>query len=276
MSVTTLHGLADALLLAELSRKPTAPLTQSFPELTVEDAYEIQAINARSRVVDATNPTTIVGHKIGLTSQAMQEMLGVDEPDYGCLYADRVHEDGAKIAAADLIAPRIEPEIAFVLAQPLTGPDVTACDVLRATEYVVPALEIIDSRIADWQIKLVDTIADNASCARVVLGSKRTLVSEVALAAAEVELRVNQVGSRNKDRVSDLGDAVQHGAGAAVLGHPAKAVAWLANALAGHGVQLEAGHIVMPGSLTAAVPFAAGDHVVADFGPLGTVEAHCT
>jgi 2-keto-4-pentenoate hydratase len=256
-SATTLQAMAGVLAAAERDCEPIAPLSAAYPELTAADAYEIQALNARGRAVE------IVGHKIGLTSQAMQEMLGVDEPDYGCLYADRVLDSGATIARADLIAPRVEPEIAFVLAEPLAGPDVTAQDVLAATAYVVPSIEVIDSRIADWRITLVDTIADNASCARVVLGDTRTSVADVALAAAEVELRVN-------------GEPVQHGAGAAVLGHPAKAVAWLANALAEHGVSLKAGHVVMPGSLTAAVAFHEGDHVVADFGRLGSVEVFCT
>lgn len=263
VGVATVHALADLLLGAEISRRPVAPLTQQFPELTVAEAYEIQSINAHTRLVDANGPTTIAGHKVGLTSKAMQEMLGVDEPDFGVLYADRVHEDGVRIAASELIAPRVEPEIAFVLGAPLTGPGVTPKDVLAATDYVVPALEVIDSRIADWKITLVDTIADNASCGRVVLGETHTKVADVVLAAAEVELRVN-------------GEEVQHGAGCAVLGHPAKAVAWLANTLGEHGVTLQAGEVVMPGSLTAAVPFAAGDHVVADFGRLGTVEAFCS
>jgi 2-keto-4-pentenoate hydratase len=263
LSPTTLHTMADVLMLAEIGREPIAPLSAGYPDLTVAEAYEIQAINARSRAQSVTSPAPIVGHKIGLTSKAMQEMLGVDEPDYGCLYADRVLAGGTVIVAAELIAPRVEPEIAFVLAAPLAGPDVTAGDVLAATAYVLPSLEVIDSRIADWKIKLVDTIADNASCARVILGEQRTETADVALAAAGVELRVN-------------GEPVQHGAGAAVLGHPAKAVAWLANALGGHGVTLEAGHVVMPGSLTAAVPLTAGDHVVADFGPLGSVETRCS
>jgi 2-keto-4-pentenoate hydratase len=263
LSPTTLHAMADVLMLAEIGREPIVPLSAAYPDLTVAEAYEIQAINARSRAQSATSPAPIVGHKIGLTSKAMQEMLGVDEPDYGCLYADRVHDSGVAIPAADLIAPRVEPEIAFVLAKPLAGPAVTTQEVLAATAYVVPSIEVIDSRIADWRITLVDTIADNASCARVVLGTTRTAVSDVALAAADVELRVN-------------GEAVEYGAGAAVLGHPAKAVAWLANALSGHGVSLQAGHVVMPGSLTAAVPLTAGDHVVADFGPLGTVEVTCS
>jgi 2-keto-4-pentenoate hydratase len=255
--------MAGVLMLAEIGREPIAPLSAAYPDLTVAEAYEIQAINARSRAQSATNRAAIVGHKVGLTSKAMQEMLGVDEPDYGCLYADRVLDSGAVIAQADLIAPRVEPEIAFVLAAPLAGPDVTARDVLAATEYVVPSIEVIDSRIAEWRIALVDTIADNASCARVILGEQGTNAADVALAAAAVELRVN-------------GQPVQHGAGAAVLGHPATAVAWLANALAGHGVALEAGQVVMPGSLTAAVPLTAGDHIVADFGSLGSVEVRCS
>jgi 2-keto-4-pentenoate hydratase len=262
VGVATIEALADALLVAEMIRRPVGPLSQQFPELTVAEAYEIQSINARSRVVDANNPTTIVGHKIGLTSRAMQEMLGVAEPDYGVLYGDRVLENGASIAANELIAPRVEPEIAFVLAAPLAGPGVTPEQVLAATEYVLPALEVIDSRIADWKISLTDTIADNASCARVVLGDTRAPIEGSVLAAAMVDLRVS-------------GQNVDHGCGAAVLGHPAKAVAWLANALAEHDASLQAGHLVMPGSLTAAVPFTAGEHVVADFGRLGVVEAFC-
>jgi 2-oxopent-4-enoate hydratase len=263
LTPATLSTIADRLMVAESAREPIAPLSAAHPDLTIAKAYEIQAINARSRAETATSAARIVGHKIGLTAKAMQEMLGVDEPDYGCLHADRVLDDGAAIPAADLIAPRVEPEIAFVLADPLAGPGITAEDVLAATAYVLPSVEVIDSRIADWKITLVDTIADNASCARVVLGATRTSVADVALAAVQVELRVN-------------GEPVQHGAGAAVLGHPAKAVAWLANALAEHGVTLQAGQVIMPGSLTAAVPFKQGDHVVADFGLLGSVEVHCS
>jgi 2-oxopent-4-enoate hydratase len=251
------HALADALLLAELRREPLAPLSATQPALTVEDAYAIQAINAAS--LTATHGG-VAGHKIGLTSRAMQEMLGVDEPDYGHLYADRVHETGTTIDPSALIAPRIEPEIAFVLGSELSGPGVTAEDVLAATDHVVPALEVIDSRIADWKIKLVDTIADNASCASVVLGDLRTAPADVELAAATVELRVD-------------GETVQQGTGAAVLGHPARAIAWLANALGRFGVGLEAGHVVMPGSLTAAISLEPATVVTADFGVLGEVQA---
>jgi 2-oxopent-4-enoate hydratase len=257
LSPTTLHAMAEVLSNAETSGEPIAPLSQAHPALTVADAYEVQAIAARRRGV------AIVGHKIGLTSKAMQEMLGVDEPDYGCLFADRVLDNDTSIAAADLIAPRVEPEIAFVLAEPLPGRGVTARDVLAATAYVLPSIEVIDSRIADWRITLVDTVADNASCARIVLGEQRTGPTDLDLAAAGVELRVN-------------GAIVEQGVGSAVLGHPAEAVAWLANALGEYGVTLEAGHVLMPGSLTAAVPFSEGDHVVADFGPLGCVEVRCS
>jgi 2-oxopent-4-enoate hydratase len=255
VTTETLATIAEELREAGRTRVPIEQITARHPELTVLDAYEIQSLNAADRPIS--------GHKIGLTSRAMQEMLGVNEPDYGRLFADELLVSGESIERAALIAPRVEPEIAFVLARDLRGPDVTAADVLAATDYVVPSLEVIDSRIANWKMALTDTVADNASCARAVLGSQRTQPAEVVLAAAAVELRVN-------------GEAVQHGAGAAVLGHPANAVAWLANVLALHGVTLEAGQVILPGSLTGAVPLNVGDHVVADFGPLGTAEVRCS
>lgn len=254
-----LHAVADALLLAEISGQPIAPVSKTHPELTADDAYAVQAINVHSRTVDASRPARVVGHKIGLTSKPMQEMLGVDQPDYGVLYADRVHATGVELDVSGLIAPRIEPELALVLRDDLAGPGVTAADVLAATEAVVPALEVIDSRIRDWKITLVDTIADNASCHCAILGADRHAVTDVDLPAAAVTMSVD-------------GEVLQKGVGAAVLGDPAEAVAWLANALAGHGVALEAGHVVLSGSMTAAVPIAAGNQVVADFGRLGRVE----
>jgi 2-keto-4-pentenoate hydratase len=251
---TTLADLAHELRQAAETRTPVAPLVARHPELTVADAYAIQSLNAEGRAAS--------GHKIGLTSKAMQEMLGVDEPDYGRIFTDELLTTGAVAARDELIAPRVEPEIAFVLRDSLGQGTVTPSEVLAATGYVLPALEIIDSRIADWKIGLIDTVADNASCGRVVLGTQRTRLTHVALAQCEVQLLVN-------------GDEVAYGAGAAVLGHPAKAVAWLANAVGEFGVTLEAGHVIMPGSMTAAVPLESGDDVVADFGPLGTVEVHC-
>lgn len=261
-SAATVNAIADALLLAEISGEPIAPISATFADLTAADAYAIQAINVASRERSATNPSRVVGHKIGLTSKPMQEMLGVEEPDYGVLYEDRVHDSGATLEVAGLIAPRIEPELAFVLRDDLAGPGVTAADVIAATDVVVPALEVIDSRIRDWKITLIDTIADNASCHCAVLGPQRHAIAQVDLPAAAVAMSVD-------------GEVVQEGVGAAVLGDPAEAVAWLANALAGHGASLQAGHVVLSGSITAAVPVAPGSHVVADFGPLGSVEVTC-
>lgn len=261
-SQAILHAVADALLLAEIGGEPIAPISKTHPELTADDAYAIQAINSHSREVDGTRPARVVGHKIGLTSKAMQDMLGVDQPDYGVLYEDRVHATGVELDVAPLIAPRIEPELAFVLRDDLPGPNVTAADVVRSTEAIVPALEVIDSRIRDWEITLTDTIADNASCHCAVLGAERHPVAAVDLPGAAVSMSVD-------------GEVRQQGVGAAVLGDPAEAVAWLANALAGHGVTLKAGHVVLSGSITAAEPIAPGSHVVADFGPLGRVEVSC-
>lgn len=249
-----LAELAQELRTAAETREPVAPLVARHPDLTVADAYAIQSLNAEGR------PTS--GHKIGLTSEAMQQQLGVDQPDYGRIFTDELLETSATLAREDLIAPRVEPEIAFVLASGLGQDGVSAAEVIEATDYVLPALEVIDSRIADWKIGLVDTVADNASCGRVVLGTQRTKLDDVALDATEVELFVN-------------GESVAQGTAAAVLGHPANAVAWLANAVGQFGVTLEAGDVIMPGSLTAAVPLEAGSAAVAEFGGLGRVEVRC-
>lgn len=252
-SAAVLQQLAAALTAAERDARPIAPISATHPELTVDDAYAVQTRAAAVRGVP------VVGHKIGLTSLAMQEMLGVDEPDFGVLFEDRLHDTGVTIDTGALIAPRIEPEFAFVLCEDLHGPDVTAEDVWRATASVVPALEVIDSRIADWRIGLLDTVADNASCHCAVLGEPWDSLSPEEVVAAGVRLLVD-------------GEEVQAGTGAAVLGDPAQAVAWLANALARYGHGLRAGHVVLSGSMTAAVPLTPGAHVVADFGRLGQVE----
>ena len=257
MDHQTRQQVAAALLAAYDSKEPLEPLTATHEGMTLEDAYTIQMLQVEQRLARGR---TVQGHKVGLTSAAMQRLLGVSEPDYGHLLDDFFHLEHMPIPVDLFVQPRIEPEIAFVLGAPLSGPGVTADDVLAATEHVVPALEVIDSRIADWKIKLVDTIADNASCASVVLGDRRTAPAAVDLTAATVELRID-------------GETVQQGTGAAVLGHPARAIAWLADALGRFGVGLEAGQVLMPGSLTAAVPLAPGTMVSADFGPLGDVEA---
>lgn len=200
----------------------------------------------------------IVGHKVGLTSLAMQQQLGVDQPDFGHLLDDMMHPEGQPVPIGRFIAPKVEPEIAFLLARPLSGPGVTVPAALAAVGAVLPAVEIIDSRIVDWRITLADTIADNASSGGVVVGSRPIPIENL-------DLRL-------------LGCVMQHngapagvGAGAAVLGSPINALVWLANVLGERGVGLEEGHVVLPGSMTVAVAVEAGDVVTAEFGGLGTL-----
>lgn len=252
------EAAASALAVAERERAPIAPLSETYPGIDVVDAYEIQLANAAARR-DAGG--RVRGHKVGLSARAMQKMLGVDEPDYGHLFGDMFVFEGETLRAADFCAPRVEPEVAFVLGAPLAGPDCTVADVLRATEFVLPAIEVIDSRVAEWRIKLVDTVADNASSARVVLGGSPTSLEDVDVRLLGAVLRRN-------------GEVVEVGASGAVLGNPATALAWLANKVHSFGVTLEAGHVVMPGSCTRAVAVGPGDSVRADFDVLGYVSVN--
>jgi 2-keto-4-pentenoate hydratase len=245
----------DALTDAERRSHPIDPLSETFPSLDLNDAYAIQRLSVEDRLNAGAR---LQGHKVGLTARAMQEQFNVNEPDYGHLLSDMFVLEGTEIAADELCSPRVEPEIAFVLGNDLAGPGVTVADVLRATEFVLPALEVIDSRIADWRITLCDTIADNASSARVVLGG-----SPVAVDALDLRL-VGVVLSRN-------GKLEETGASGAVLGNPVSAVCWLANKLAGLGAGLQAGQVVMPGSCTRATAVGPGDQVRADFDGLGFV-----
>ncbi len=246
---------AAALLAAGERRRPIPPLTERWPGLTAEDAYRIQQHVVRARL-DAGE--AVVGYKVGLTSRAMQELLGVDQPDYGPILSGMVVPDGGAIAASELIQPRVEAEVAFVLGEPLQGPGLTAIDVLAATAGVAAAIEVIDSRIEDWRITLADTIADLASSARVVLAGRLLPVEGTDLRLLGCVLERN-------------GEVVATGAGAAALGNPAQAVAWAANTLGALGVRMEPGHVVMPGALHAAVPAAAGDVFTASFDRLGPV-----
>lgn len=258
-----LDELARELRDAEASARAIPPLSARHGDLTVADAYAIQEVNVRARADDVSRPARVVGHKVGLTSEAMQQMLGVDEPDFGVLYDDRVHTSGVVLSMDGLIAPRVEPEWAFVLSADLPGPTVTAADVREATAVVIPALEVIDSRVADWQIALVDTIADNASCHCGVLGAERHPIDDVDFLDTPVRLLVD-------------GELAHEGTGRAVLGDPAAAVAWLASTLVDHGTLLRSGQVVLSGSMTAAAPLGARQHVVADFGRYGTVEVTCS
>lgn len=247
---------ADLLYESERERSPIPPLTAQDGALTTDDAYAIQLCNVRR--VEAMDQV-ISGKKIGLTSPGIQRQLGVNEPDYGHLFASMDCPDGM-VRTEELIQPKIEAELAFVLASDLVGGEITAQDVRKATAYVVGAFEIVDSRVADWKIKLVDTVADNASSGRYVLGSARKQIDTVDLPAVTMKLYQN-------------GGLVDEGTGAAVLGDPCEAVAWLANRLWSYGVPLKQGEVILSGAFTAAPPAKRGDTFRAEFSDFGVVEA---
>jgi 2-keto-4-pentenoate hydratase len=255
MDADLVEKAAAALLGAYASRAPLPPLTDSHPDLSVADAYAIQvaqvaAWTARGAVVK--------GHKVGLTSAAMQRQLGVDQPDFGVLLDSMFLAEGVTAEFGRFLQPKAEPEIAFVLGRPLRGPGVTVAEALAAVDFVLPALEIIDSRIADWKITLADTVADNASSGAVVLGSRPVRADSLDLSLAGCLLHRN-------------GRLEGTGAGGAVLGSPVNALVWLANTLGARGVGLEAGHVILPGSVCAAIPFGPGDTVSATFDRIGSV-----
>jgi 2-keto-4-pentenoate hydratase len=253
-----IEDLAAELLLAQQQCTPLDPLTNRFPDLNIAQAYQIQLVAIRNRLKEGRR---VVGKKIGLTSKAMQDLLGVHEPDYGHLLDDMIVLNDQPVAVDKLLQPRCEGEIAFLLGRNVIGPGVTVADLLAATEAVIPALEIVDCRIRDWKIKIQDTIADNAASARVVLGNKLTPVHDLDLRLVGMVLMKN-------------GQVVATGAGAAVLGHPAASVAWLANKLHEFDISLKAGEIILSGSLTTAPPVAAGDYFRVDFDRLGSVSAY--
>lgn len=248
---------AERLLEAYRTREPIEPLIATYDDLTVEDAYSIQLLQMEHFLAQGRS---VKGHKVGLTSVAMQRLLGVSEPDFGHLLDDFFYLEHMPIPVERFLEPRIEPEVAFVLKKPLRGPGVTVPEALAAVDFVLPALEIVDSRIRDWRIGLFDTISDNASSGAVVLGSTPTDVGAVDLRLAGCTFHRN-------------GALVGTGAGGAVLGSPLNSLVWLANTVGALGTTLEAGHVVLPGSVTAMVPVAAGDTVTATFAGLGSVTA---
>ncbi|ARP89399.1 2-oxo-hepta-3-ene-1,7-dioic acid hydratase [Bordetella genomosp. 9] len=255
MLTTEAHKAAARLLLeAERSVKPVTQLDQTFPGLEIADAYAIQKEVIAARMAAGAR---LRGHKIGLTSKAMQSTVGIDEPDYGHLLDDMFHNDGDTLDASRYIVPRVEVELAFVLGRPLRGPGVTLVDVLNATDYVVPALELIDGR-SKYPRRIVDNIADNAACAGVIMGGRPVRPDDVDLRWVGALLFKNGV-------------IEESGVSAAVLGHPAMGVAWLANKLAVFETTLEAGHVILAGSFTRTVAVAKGDVIHADYGPLGSV-----
>lgn len=248
-------AIADELAHAERDRVTVPLLTARHPDMTVEDSYAVQREWRRRGIA---NGRRLVGRKIGLTSRVMQRATGIDEPDYGTIFDDMVYESGATIEHARFSNVRIEMELAFVLSHPVSGPDATIFDVLRATSHVVPALEVLSSRIELPGRSIVDTISDNAAMGAMVLGGSPS-------APDTVDLRwVSALLYRN-EQIEDSGVA------AAVLGHPAAGVAWLANRLHPHGDSLDAGEIVLAGSFTQPMWVEPGDTVYADYGPMGTV-----
>jgi 2-keto-4-pentenoate hydratase len=255
LSVQTRDELAADLAEAERSRVPIAPLTDRNPTIDVVDAYEIQLINIRQRVAEGAR---VVGHKVGLSSKAMQQMMGVDEPDYGHLLDEMQAFEDTPVKAGSYLYPRVEVEVGFVLAEDLPGAECTEDDVLAATAAFAPSIELIDTRITDWQIKLCDTIADNASSAGFVLGAGRVAPETVDIQSIDAVLTRN-------------GEVVASGRSDAVLGNPVTAVAWLARKVQSFGVRLRKGDIVLPGSCTRAIDARPGDHFVAEFDGLGSV-----
>ena len=245
--------LGDELYTALVERRSVAPLTSRHPAMTIEDAYFVQQ-RMLARRLEAGE--TVIGKKIGVTSKAVMAMLGVDQPDFGYLTDGMVFNEGESIPLATLIQPKAEGEIAFLLKKDLQGPGITAADVLAATEGVMACFEIVDSRIRDWKIKIQDTVADNASCGVLVLGDRIVDPRDVDLATCGMVLEKN-------------GEIVGTGAGAAALGHPCNAMAWLANTLGRLGIPLKAGDVVLSGSLAALIPVQAGDNLRVTIGGIG-------
>jgi 2-keto-4-pentenoate hydratase len=255
LSVEVRDELAADLAEAERSKVPIKPLTDEYPGIDVVDAYEIQLINIRARVAGGAR---VVGHKVGLSSEAMQKMMNVDEPDYGHLLDEMEVFENVPVAAGRFLYPRVEVEVGFILADDLPGAGCTEDDVLAATAAFAPSIELIDTRITDWKIKLCDTIADNASSAGWVLGKERVSPKDLDIRNVDAVLRRN-------------GEVVAEGRSDAVLGNPVTAVAWLARKVDDFGVRLRAGDIVLPGSCTRAIDCRPGDEFVADFAGLGSV-----
>lgn len=251
---------AIAAELAEADRtKAVIPrITARYPQATIDDSYAIQRVWRDGAIADGRR---LVGRKIGLTSRAMQQATRISEPDYGVMFADTVVDTGATLAHADFSNVRIEMELAFVLGAPLAGPHCSLTDVLRATEYVMPALEVLNSHIELEGRTIVDTIADNAAYGAMVVGGRPVAVDAVDLR------RVSALLYRN-ETIEETGVA------AGVLGHPARGVAWLANKVHQHGESLGAGEIILAGSFTRPMWVEPGDTVHADYFELGSITCH--
>ena len=254
MDQTTIDRYGDELYQALLARTPVAPLTEREAGITIADAYAIQQRMVWRRLETGE---AIIGKKIGVTSKVVMDMLGVDQPDFGQMTSGMVFNEGEPVDTATLIAPKAEAEVAFMLKSDLAGPGVTAADVLRATDCVMPCFEIVDSRIRDWKIKIQDTVADNASCGLLTLGGMRKSPRALDLALAGMVLEKN-------------GEVVSTSAGAAVQGSPVNAVAWLANTLGRLGIGLKAGELILSGSQSPMLAVKPGDSLLCSVGGLGS------
>ena len=253
MEQAQITQLGDELYTALSTGKTVSPLTSRGFDITIEDAYHIQQRMLSRRLAKGEK---VVGKKIGVTSAAVMNMLGVHQPDFGYLLDGMVYNEGESIPMDTLIQPKAEGEIAFLMKKDLMGPGVTAADVLAATAGVMACFEIVDSRITDWKIKIQDTVADNASCGVFVLGDKLVDISQVDLALCGMVLEKN-------------GEIVVTGAGAATMGHPVNAMVWLANTLGRLGIPLKAGDIVLSGAMGAMVPVQKGDSLRVTIGGIG-------
>lgn len=256
MTDVALQAAALALRAARADRRPIAPISASHGIAGLEAAYAVAEINTLARLLEPGR--RIVGKKVGLTSKAVQQQLGVDQPDFGVLFDDMEILDGDDAAMARLIQPKVEAEVAFVMGRDLAGELPTWGEFLNAVACALPAIEIVDSAIADWKISLVDTVADNASCGLYVLGNQPVSPGALDLAAIGMQMRAN-------------GRTVSVGTGAACLGHPLRAAYWLARTMARRGQSLRAGEVILSGALGPMVPVQAGDLVQVELGALGRV-----
>lgn len=251
-----LRAAAEALVRAEQDHAPITPLSERHPEATIDDAYRVSMAVTDLKVKAGR---VVKGHKIGLTSKAMRSLTGATEPDYGTMFDDWFVLEGGTVDMSTMNRPLVELELAFVLGSPLAGPGVTAADVVRATDFVLPSIEIVDSRYAGrGPNMLVDSISDAASCGRVVLGGCPRRLTDIDVRRIGASLAVN-------------GTIEETGVASAVMGNPINSVAWLANKLHEFGVPFEAGHVALSGSFIKAIPFKAGDVVSATFDQLGDV-----
>jgi len=249
-----INEFGDALFDAMRARTTIAPLSEQTPDITIEEAYQVSLRMFERRLADGE---VMIGKKIGVTSKVVMDMLNVRRPDFGFLTDTMVYGNSAEVpASSTLIQPKAEGEIAFVLKQDLKGPGITNADVIAATDFVMPCFEIVDSRIRDWQIKIQDTIADNASCGAIVLGDKAVSPLDVDLATCGIVVSLN-------------GEIISTGAGAAAMGSPVNAVAWLANTLGQYGIELKAREVILSGSLVPLQTVKPGDSMHLEIGGIG-------